>query len=95
MALDIGLDGNDAPEIQGNLPWDTWVGLQGRLQTRLGFQLMQPNYGIDVNQFIDTLGEELAIARSVELALVGLEDIGDIGVIQDGNIVRVTTGVTA
>ena len=33
---------------------------------------MQPGYGIDVNQFIDTLGEELAIARSVELALVGL-----------------------
>ena len=29
MALDIGLDGNDAPEIQGNLPWDTWVGSSG------------------------------------------------------------------
>ena len=75
MAIDVGLDGNDAPAQVGGLPWRVWLGVEARLKTLQGRQIMRPGYGLDLSARI---GRNLDgpdyrdVRRRVEAALDGL-----------------------
>ena len=42
----IGLDGNDAPAAMEGIPFDTWLGVQGRAYTWRRREPYQPDYAL-------------------------------------------------
>ena len=81
--MDIDANGNNAPELKDGIAFRTWIGLQSRLQTERGQDIMNPDYGIDIIPSLDIAHIEFAGNRAIDQALEGLPDInGNIAEIQ-------------
>ena len=77
MAIDVGLDGRDAPARVDGVRWQYSLGIAARVGTLQGRQIMRPDYGLDLS---DRVGRNLeppdfrAIRSRVRKALEGLAD---------------------
>ena len=61
--MEIGLDGDLAPTDVYGIPYETYIGLYGRLLTYRGRQLMRPDYGSAAYRSVDRRSvEELKLA---------------------------------
>ena len=59
----IGLDGNDAPAMMEGIPFDTWLGVQGRAYTWWRREPYRPNYALGL---VDALRRNAPAAHEWE-----------------------------
>ena len=73
--MDVQANGNNAPTNVEGVPYNTWVAVQGRLQTALGRQYMRPLYGMEAYESIDEDIDNLVSSLDVRRALEGVPNI--------------------